>query len=63
MIVQIAFQYDINLDRILYAEHDRDMDYLKIIFDNGTVLVLRDGNHINEFEKHIKYNTTDSVKN
>lgn len=62
MIVQIGFDYDINLDRILYAQHDHDTGRLKIIFDQGTILEIKDVSLIDEFEKQVKHTTTLEIK-
>jgi hypothetical protein len=61
MIVQIGFDYDINLSRILYTEMNHDEQHLKVIFDSGIVLELTKAEHINGLQKYFKYNTGDTV--
>lgn len=57
MLVQIAFKYTINLSRVLYTEFDSDLEeQMKVVFDNGEILLLKGKNEIDSFDKHILHN-------
>ena len=63
MIVQIAFRYNINLERILYCEYDKDVEEVRIVFDSGIVLTLTRLEEINALDNFIKLSSISKAAN